>query len=299
MKVVKWISTILLTFASTLVFAQPSAPSVTGTTPTNNTKPTWNWTSGGGGNGTFRYKLDDNDLTSGTTETTDLFYTSATDLSEGNHTLYVQETDGTNWSASGSFTITIDLTSPTITAVTIPNSPMKVNDIVTATITVSDDSGDTYTLNSGNINGFSLSGLSRTNSTTYTASFTVTEAGTDIPAGSDIPLSVVLTDGAGNSNTAYTSSISQNNDAIDANSPSITNVTIPNLPMKVNDIVTATITVSDDNGDTYTLNSGNINGFSLSGLSRTNSTTYTASFTVTEAGTDIPAGSDIPLSVVL
>jgi len=87
----------------------PTAPSVSATTPTTNTTPTWSWTAGTGGNGTFRYKLDDPDLTSGATTTTSLSYTPGSPLSVAAHTLYVQERDDAgNWSASGSSAITIE-----------------------------------------------------------------------------------------------------------------------------------------------------------------------------------------------
>ena len=93
----------------------PTAPTVSGATPTNDTTPTWSWTTGGGGgNGTFRYKLDSSDLTSGATEITAASFTSASALSEGSYTLYVQERDEFgNWSTSGSKTIVIDITPPT------------------------------------------------------------------------------------------------------------------------------------------------------------------------------------------
>lgn len=86
----------------------PNAPSVSGTTPTSNTAPSWSWAAGGGGNGTFRYKLDNSDLSTGATETTSTTYTPSSALSLAVHTLYVQERDdAANWSASGSFAITI------------------------------------------------------------------------------------------------------------------------------------------------------------------------------------------------
>merc|ERR1712096_212779 len=70
----------------------PSAPSVSGTTPTNDTTPTWSWAAGGGGgNGTYRYKLDNSNLTSGATTTTGTSYTPGSALSAATHTLYVQE----------------------------------------------------------------------------------------------------------------------------------------------------------------------------------------------------------------
>jgi hypothetical protein len=90
----------------------PNAPAVSGTTPTNNLKPTWTWASGGsGGNGTYRFKLNSSDLTTGATETTATSYTPASNLTEGSHTLYVQERDAAgNWSASGSNEITVGTT---------------------------------------------------------------------------------------------------------------------------------------------------------------------------------------------
>ena len=68
----------------------------------------------------------------------------------------------------------------TISSVSIPDSAHKVGDTVTATITVEEDA-DIYTGGvDGTINGYDLSGLSKTNDTTYTATFTVTDGGTDV-----------------------------------------------------------------------------------------------------------------------
>ncbi len=90
----------------------PGQPVVTGVTPARNV-PTWSWASGGGGNGTYRYKLDDVNLDSGTTLTESAGYTPENPLSEGMHTLYVQERDDAgNWSGSGQFTINVDDTAP-------------------------------------------------------------------------------------------------------------------------------------------------------------------------------------------
>jgi large repetitive protein len=96
----------------------PNPPSVFGTTPTSNAKPTWTWTSGGGGDGNFRYKLDDNILTTGAILTANLQFTSLLTLSEGSHILYVQEKNGLGlWSSSGSFPIEVDITPPTAPSV--------------------------------------------------------------------------------------------------------------------------------------------------------------------------------------
>ena len=62
----------------------PSPPIVNGATPTNNTKPTWTWTNGGGnGSGIFRYSLNDASLASLLGSGTQMSYTPVIALSEG------------------------------------------------------------------------------------------------------------------------------------------------------------------------------------------------------------------------
>jgi uncharacterized repeat protein (TIGR02543 family) len=101
------------------------APIVTGTTPTNDTTPTWSWISGGGGDGNFRYKLDDGNLDSGAVSTTSTEFIPVSALSEGSHTLYVQESNGAgHWSSAGSHTITVDTippNPPTVTGTPLTN----------------------------------------------------------------------------------------------------------------------------------------------------------------------------------
>lgn len=99
------IATINITFDDT----PPTAPSVSVASPTTNTQPTWSWVAGGGGNGTFRYKLDDSNISVGSTETTSLSYTPVAPIAAGPHTLFIQERDEAgNWSTTASATVTID-----------------------------------------------------------------------------------------------------------------------------------------------------------------------------------------------
>jgi len=94
----------------------PGTPNVTSSTasPTMVTKPTWNWTSGGGGKGFYRFKANDENWASGATQGSLTTYTPGSPFGEGVVTLYVQEQDSAgNWSASGTFNVTIDLTGPT------------------------------------------------------------------------------------------------------------------------------------------------------------------------------------------
>lgn len=153
--------------------AETTPPAVSGTTPTNDTTPTWTWTSGGG-NGTFRYKLDNSDLTSGATVTTNNSYTPSAELSEGGHTLYVQEkNDAGEWSGSGSYEIVIDITpagDPVIT--TNEGENHTTNDSsITLTGTCTDDTYAVY------VNG-STEGVSYTpGETTWTYTGILTEQG--------------------------------------------------------------------------------------------------------------------------
>lgn len=88
----------------------PGVPVVEGvSSPTGDDTPEWTWNSGGGGNGTYRFKLDDNDFTSDATTTTEKTFIPGLELSDGNHTLFVQERDDVgNWSDSGDYSITVE-----------------------------------------------------------------------------------------------------------------------------------------------------------------------------------------------
>ncbi|WP_229599853.1 Ig-like domain-containing protein [Vibrio navarrensis] len=145
-------------------------------------------------------------------------------LNAGSYKVCIQTNDNTT-TFEKNFTISVnDDVKPTITSVTIPNSPHKVGDTVTATITVSSDTDD-YTTGSGGIsgtiNGYNLGSLTRTGNTTYTAQFTITDGGTDVAAGSDIAVNLTLTDSNGNISDAFITAISQASDAIYANKPTI------------------------------------------------------------------------------
>lgn len=100
--------------------------------------PTWSWMSSGGGNGTFRWKLDDSDLTFGSAQGADLAFTPGTPLVNGSHTLYVQErNDAGDWSDSGSATVVVDLNVPSA-ALTISTESVGYGSTVTLTVTFSE-----------------------------------------------------------------------------------------------------------------------------------------------------------------
>lgn len=97
----------------------PGAPTVAIAATTTDTTPQWTWSPAGASAGAavYRHRLDNPDLSTGTITTTALDYTPAVALSQGTHTLYVQERDAAgNWSASGSDATIIDSLAPTISA---------------------------------------------------------------------------------------------------------------------------------------------------------------------------------------
>jgi len=121
---------------------------------------------------------------------------------------------------------TIDKTAPIINLINVPDKPMKIGDTVTAIIMVKPDA-DTYTLQAGNINGFTLSGFTKKNDSTYTAVFTITSGGNDIAALGNIPVSALLSDSIGNNSTLFQLPIIHFSDPIDANRPLVTHFIIP------------------------------------------------------------------------
>ncbi len=159
-------------------------------------------------------------------------------LTAASYKICLQTNDG-NTTYEEAFSITVaDNVAPSISSISIPDSNHKVGDTVTATITVSSDSDD-YTTGSGGISGtinsYSLGSLSRTNSTTYTATFTIVDGGTDVDAGSNVSVNMALTDSTGNASSAFTAAISQASDAIYANLPDV-------------DLTANTNTIAEDGG---------------------------------------------------
>ncbi len=150
-----------------------------------------------------------------------------------------------NWS----FTTASDATAPTISNITIPNTPNKIGDTVTVTFTVVSDSDD-YTTGSGTlsgtIGGFTLGSFVKVNDTTYTATFTITSGATDVASSDDIPVNLTMTDSAGNVTGAYTTAISQNNDGIDSNLPTLSSLSPADNATDISVSTNLTITLDEN-----------------------------------------------------
>lgn len=92
--------------ASVQIDLTPPEPPIFDTlpkSPLNSLQPEWRWTSGGGGNGTYRYVLEDSTLLAGGTSMKTNSYLAPMALIAGLHVLYVQEADAAgNWSRPSS-----------------------------------------------------------------------------------------------------------------------------------------------------------------------------------------------------
>ncbi|MCX7030379.1 MAG: Ig-like domain-containing protein [Spirochaetes bacterium] len=101
----------------------PAAPTVSGpASPTNDSTPTWTWNTP---TGTVEFRRSLDSATGPWTPMMMAFeWTPVTDVAEGSHTLYVQARDAAgNWSVSGSYALTVDITPPAAPTVSGPASP--------------------------------------------------------------------------------------------------------------------------------------------------------------------------------
>jgi hypothetical protein len=167
----------------------------------------------------------------------------------------------------------IDKTAPAITQVTIPNNSMKLGDTVPVNIYVRADTA-VYKLQSGKINNLSLNGLAKKNDSLYTATFTISSSTLNTAAEASISVAIVLSDGAGNSNTAYQVPITQSSDPIDATKPFIVDVKLPADSLyKAGDSLVFLLQFSEK---IIVTNLASNNGFSSTVGSRTKLVSYTS-----------------------
>jgi Leucine-rich repeat (LRR) protein len=108
---------------------QPLSPVISGPdSPYNSKSVQWCWESGGGSH-LYRYKIDDSNLHEGAMETTSLCYRHHSDLTEGEHTFYIQEYNEhtSKWSDAASYDVDIDTGHPCSTAFSPPSATAQLN----------------------------------------------------------------------------------------------------------------------------------------------------------------------------
>ena len=210
-------------------------------------------------------------------------------------TYYAEDIGGN--SAQCSYQITVERKSPEVRNVIIPNAPMKIGDVITATIIVGHDAGQDYNFVSGRIGGYALYNakpfFQSVNDTTYLLNFYVQQGGNSYLAIEDIPVTnLVVRDGSEYS-PPYNLPIIQDNDPIDAAIPVITSMNVGPGIKKIGDVVTLNIT-ADGHGYSIHPNS-RINNILVSepnvqflevGLN-----SYVLNYTVQEGDPDAIAGA--------
>lgn len=149
------------------------APFINAPSLTNDSTPTWTWSSGAGADpsATYQWKLDAGDWSTNTSQTS---YTPVSALGHGNHILYVQEYFNLVWRES-SYTIYVDLVAPTEPTVnmTQTGTSTSITNDTTPNFTWSSGGGGNgvyqyqYQINSGGFNGWSGEVTSKT--FTYTS----------------------------------------------------------------------------------------------------------------------------------
>ena len=184
--------------------------------------------------------------------------------------------------------------------VTIPNKSMKIGDRITATTTVEDDAGISYTLVSGSVGGYPLEDFQRLSATTYQAYFTIYQGGNSYHASQDIPVSNVVISNGRFQSAPYNLPIVQSGDPIDAEAPRVLKMEVPSIEVGVGGTVKVTITAD---GTGYSAGTATmVNGVSL-GSSRVTFTErsmglYELSYTVAVEDEDVAPGT-LHASVVL
>ena len=116
----------------------PGTPTITGMSQTPNLQPTWYWTSGGGGSGTFIYRLYDegaSSIESGPVQDDATYFMPGSPLTNDNsYTMYVKEVDAAgNESAEDSFTTYANTSLTTPPQVTIGDGEPALRTIDTMT----------------------------------------------------------------------------------------------------------------------------------------------------------------------
>jgi hypothetical protein len=184
----------------------------------------------------------------------------------------------------------------------IPDVPMKIGDVVNATMTVTPPSAAPYTMVSGNVGGYPLVNFQPVSEITYVASFTITEGGNSYTASQDIPVgNLVISDGTLFS-APYNLPIIQGNDPIDAAVPLIDSMQVSEGLFGIGDTVVLFIQAD---GSGYSLSSNSsFNGMAVTApnmtITESGGGAYFLSYIVQEGDNEVVAGvTDIQASIVL
>ena len=222
---------------------------------------------------------------------------SITDLA-GNSSTYF-----TTSYVDGSGGFEVDAASPTITTMYLPAGNHMIGDVISATFeTTNANPGSLFYFASSSFNSTSVTNFSQVGSSnSYSVDYTVVNGETDVNDYlTELQFTFTLQDYAGNnSDEFWETSINSvtitggNTFTIDANPPSITDVTYPSGTFGIGSDVSVTITATENN---LSFNSASINGSNSISYDGATSTEYFIDYTIQEGDSDRLSGnaSSIP-----
>ena len=190
----------------------------------------------------------------------------------------------------------IDANSPTVASVSVEPGVYKVGEDVYYTITAGNNEAGLTLSYADLFNGNGLLFTTDNGDGTYTTNYYVTEGDPDVPSGGTVAVDISFEDAAGNHGPSFTEADLPEGTSIDANSPGVSSVSVPDGNHTVGDAVPITITASGKETG-LTLSSKTFNGQELTGITDNLDGTYTANYTVEEGDPDIDNGDKVTIEI--
>ena len=192
----------------------------------------------------------------------------------------------------------IDANSPSIALVSVAAGSYGVGAVIPVTITASAKELG-LTLASSLFNGHNLTNITDNLDGNYSASYTVEEGDADVADGSAVTINLAFEDAYTNVGAAKESLI-LSGASIDANSPTITSVSVATGTFIIGDDVLITITAGDSENGLALKSDSSFNGQQLSDFSATDQDgVYTAVYTVAAEDTSFADGDTVSLDIAL
>ena len=192
----------------------------------------------------------------------------------------------------------VDANSPRIVLVSVNAGSYGVGAVIPVTITASDNELG-LSLASSLFNGNNLTNITDNLDGNYSASYTVEEGDADVADGSAVAINLAFEDAYANVGAAE-SSLILSGASIDANSPTITSVSVATGTFIIGDDVLITITAGDSENGLALKSDSSFNGQQLSDFSATDQDgVYTAVYTVAAEDTSFADGDTVSLDIAL
>jgi len=230
--------------------------------------------------------------TTGTSPATGINLLGIYDFNLGVSTVTYRASDVMGNYSECSFIVTVEYKLPEIWSVSIPDAPMKIGAVISATITVASDGGSEFSMVSGEIGGYPLYNFQRIDESTYLANFEIIEGGNSYLASDDIPVTnLIINDGPVQS-LSYNLPISQGNDLLDAQLPVINTAVAVSGIYGIGDILVLNISAD---GINYVIHpSSTLNGVLASEpnvlFTELGGGNYSLSYVVQEGDNDVATG---------